>query len=286
MASPGSTLRKLSVNGDLNHFPDFEISTMTTSDILLRHDEASVAILTLNRPDKFNALSEAMLDALTVELDRIKEDESVRVVVMMANGRAFCAGHDLKEMRAQTNRAYLETLFSKCSGVMQRIGALPQPVIAVVQGMATAAGCQLVATCDLAITSDQAKFAVSGINIGLFCSTPAVALSRSLSKKHALEMLMLGEFIDANKALEFGLVNRVVPHDDIVVRAMEMARELSEKLPSALTLGKALFYQQLNMPLSSAYETASEAITCNFLNEDTLEGIDAFLEKRAPTWKT
>lgn len=259
---------------------------MTTSDILLRHDEASVAMLTLNRPDKFNALSEAMLDALTLELDRIKVDESIRVVLIMANGRAFCAGHDLKEMRAQTNRDYLETLFAKCSGVMQRIGELPQPVIAAVQGMATAAGCQLVATCDLAITSDQAKFAVSGINIGLFCSTPAVALSRSLSKKHALEMLMLGEFIDANKALEFGLVNRVVPHEDIVVSAMEMARELSEKLPSALTLGKALFYQQLNMPLSSAYETASDAITCNFLNEDTLEGIDAFLEKRAPTWKT
>ena len=183
--------------------------------ILLRNDCNGVVTLTLNRPDKYNALSEALLDRLHEELEQIAQDDHARVVVINANGKAFCAGHDLKQMRKDSKRADLERLFARCSTVMQCIGALPQPVIAAVNGVATAAGCQLVATCDLAITSDQARFAVSGINIGLFCSTPAVALSRAVGKKQALEMLMLGDFIDAHKAADIGLVNRVVHHDSL-----------------------------------------------------------------------
>ncbi|NKB62380.1 MAG: enoyl-CoA hydratase [Gammaproteobacteria bacterium] len=252
--------------------------------ILLRSDQDHIATLTLNRPAKFNALSESLLSELKRTLDDINQDENVRVVILKGNGKAFCAGHDLREMRSNADQQYIRALFSECSAVMKRIGQLPQPVIASVHGMATAAGCQLVGTCDLAVASENATFAVSGINIGLFCSTPAVALSRNVARKHAMEMLMLGDFIDTPKALEIGLINQAVSEGELDATTWAMAEKLAGKLPSALRLGKSLFYQQLNMPIEKAYEVASDAITCNFLNEDTIEGIDAFLEKRHPSW--
>ena len=254
------------------------------SSILLREDQGGIVTLVLNRPRKFNALSEQLLDRLETTLDEIKNDPTVRVVVIAANGRAFCAGHDLGQMRDNADRTYIRSLFSRCSGVMKRIGALPQPVIASVQGMATAAGCQLAATCDLAVAGKSAQFAVSGINIGLFCSTPAVALSRNIARKRAMEMLLTGDFIDAPTALEYGLVNQVVPDGELDSAVMTLAEKIARKLPSAVRLGKSLFYQQLNLSVEGAYQVASDAITDNFLDEDTLEGIDAFLEKRQPSW--
>ncbi len=254
------------------------------SSILLREDQGGIATLVLNRPRKFNALSEQLLGRLETTLDEIKNDPTVRVVVIAANGRAFCAGHDLGQMRDNADRTYIRSLFSRCSGVMKRIGVLPQPVIASVQGMATAAGCQLAATCDLAVAGESAQFAVSGINIGLFCSTPAVALSRNITRKRAMEMLLTGDFIDAPTALEYGLVNQVVPDGELDSAVMTLAGKIARKLPSAVRLGKSLFYQQLNLSVEGAYEVASEAITGNFLDEDTLEGIDAFWEKRQPSW--
>jgi len=253
--------------------------------VLLRDDNSGITVLTLNRPRKFNALSEELLASLAQNLDEIKANRDIRVVVLKANGKAFCAGHDLGQMRANTDPAYIRSLFSRCSSVMQKIVQLPQPVIASVQGMATAAGCQLAATCDLAIAGEDSQFAVSGINIGLFCSTPAVALSRNIARKHAMEMLITGDFIDAPTAEKYGLVNRVVPARELDAAVMAMAEKIARKLPSAVMLGKALFYKQLNLPLGSAYDVAADAITCNFLNEETLEGVDAFLEKRAPDWE-
>ena len=254
------------------------------SDCLLRQDENGIATLTLNRPDQYNALSEALLAALETELDALHNDDSVRVVVVRANGRAFCVGHDLKEMRASSDKAYIHGLFSRAGEVMRKIVELPQPVIACVQGVATAGGCQLVAACDLAVVSDQAKFAVSGIKLGLFCSTPAVALSRNISRKRAMEMLLTGDFIDAETALNYGLVNRVVPTVDLDEAVRELAQQIAAKPPQAVRLGKELFYRQLNMPLEKAYEQASETISCNMLLEDTLEGVDAFIERRKPNW--
>ena len=253
--------------------------------LLLRDDQNGITTLTLTRPDKFNALSDALLAELTAALDAIREDASVRVVVIKANGRAFCVGHDLKEMRADTTRENLQDLFGRCGDMMQRIERLPQPVIACVHAVATAAGCQLVAACDLAVTSEKAKFAVSGINLGLFCSTPAVALSRSVGRKHALEMLLTGDFIDADTALRFGLVNQVVPAEELDQAVSTLAEKIAAKPPAAVSMGKELFYAQLNQPLDKAYALASETITCNMLLDDTLEGVDAFLEKRDPTWK-
>lgn len=255
------------------------------NDLVLRNDANGITTLTLNRPDKFNALSAALLTEMTRILEAIKEDASVRVVIIKANGRAFCVGHDLKEMRENAERAFIQDLFSRCGHMMQRIEALPQPVIASVHAVATAAGCQLAAACDLAVASKQAKFAVSGITLGLFCSTPAVALSRNIGRKAALQMLLTGDFIDAATACEYGLVNSVVEAEQLDATVLELAEKIASKPPSAIQLGKKLFYQQLNQPLSEAYALANEAITCNMLHEDTLEGVDAFIEKRQPNWK-
>ena len=256
-----------------------------SSSLVLRTDLNGITTLTLNRPDKFNALSEDLIAALTQALDNIRTDASVRVVVIKANGRAFCVGHDLKEMREDTNRDSIKGLFTRCGEMMQRIESLPQPVIASVQAVATAAGCQLVAACDLAVASEKAKFAVSGINLGLFCSTPAVALSRNIGRKPALEMLLTGDFIDAATAQSYGLVNRVVAPENLDQTVLAMAEKIAAKPPAAIRMGKDLFYRQLNQPLDAAYALANEVITCNMLLDDTLEGVDAFLEKRDPAWK-
>lgn len=257
----------------------------TIYDTVVRVDANGITTLTLNRPDQFNALSEALLNQLEQMLAEISEDNSVRVVIIKANGRAFCVGHDLKEMRENTDKAHINSLFSKAGEVMLSIKNLPQPVIASIHSVAAAGGCQLVAACDLAVAGEEAKFAVSGIKLGLFCSTPAVALSRNISQKRAMEMLLTGDFIDAETALNFGLVNQVVPMDSLDEATMTLAEIIASKPPAAVRMGKALFYQQLNQPLDAAYQQASETITCNMLLDETLEGVDAFIEKRPPKWQ-
>jgi enoyl-CoA hydratase/carnithine racemase len=261
-----------------------EDASTRASPVLLKQVEDGVAILTLNRPRQYNALDGALLAALGAELESLACDESVRVVLLAGAGNAFCAGHDLREMRA-LGEAGTQALFAACSGVMQQLVGLPQPVVAVVNGIATAAGCQLVAQCDLAVASETARFAVSGVNLGLFCSTPAVALSRNVSRKRAAEMLFTGEFIDAATALDWGLVNRVAPPERLMEAARELAAALAAKPPAALALGKALFYRQLRDDLAAAYADATRAICANMGMDETREGVDAFLEKRAPRWK-
>jgi len=252
---------------------------------LLRRDTSGVTTLTLSRPGSFNALSEEMLVALKEELGRLANDGSVRCVVIAAEGRAFCAGHDLKQMRANPDKAYYQELFTRCARVMQAIVELPVPVIARVQGIATAAGCQLVASCDLAVAARSARFAVSGINAGLFCSTPAVALSRNVARKRAMEMLLTGEFIDADTAHDWGLVNRVADDDALDAAVDELTASLCAKSAVAVRTGKAMFQRQLQMPLEEAYAFAGEVMACNMMAEDAGEGIDAFIEKRAPHWR-
>ena len=253
--------------------------------VLLRETRDGVATLVLNRPRQYNALSASLLAALHAELDAIAADESVRVVLLTGSGNAFCSGHDLKEMRALPTREAVEALFFSCSSMMQKLVALPQPVIAVVNGLATAAGCQLVAQCDLAVASADARFAVSGVNLGLFCSTPAVALSRNLGRKRAAEMLFTGDFVDAATALEWGLLNRVVPPEQLVETAHALAGTLIAKPREALAIGKALFYRQLEAGIAAAYDDASRTIACNMASEVAREGVDAFFEKRPPRWK-
>ena len=253
--------------------------------ILLTGVNAGIATLTLNRPRQYNALSEDMLVALQEALDDIAEDDTVRVVVIASNGKAFCAGHDLKEMRSSEDRAFHQALFDRCGALMQTINQLPQPVIAKVQGIATAAGCQLVAQCDLAVAAETARFAVSGINVGLFCSTPAVPLSRNMHRKQAMQMLLTGDFIDAETARQFGLVNMVTPAEELDEAVASLAQKIVGKSPLAISLGKKMFYQQANMDLSAAYQFAGERMTCNMDSEDAREGIDAFIEKRKPAWK-
>jgi enoyl-CoA hydratase/carnithine racemase len=259
-------------------------ATGTSPPPLLREAADGIAVLTLNRPRQYNALSSALLAALHDALDGIAADESVRVVILTGAGSAFCAGHDLREMRASP-QADVERLFATCSSMMQKLVALPQPVIAAVNGLATAAGCQLAAQCDLAVAADNARFAVSGINLGLFCSTPAVALSRNISRKRAAEMLLTGEFIAADTALDWGLVNRVAPAGRLMETTRELANNLKAKPRAALALGKALFYRQLEAPLKAAYDDASRTIAGNMAGEDAREGVDAFLAKRPPSWK-
>jgi enoyl-CoA hydratase/carnithine racemase len=261
------------------------VSPHTEDHLVLRQDEAGIATLTLNRPKQYNALSQAMLGALQAALDAVATDATVRVVVIAGNGPAFCAGHDLKEMRTQTDRAFHQALFAQCGQVMLTINRLPQPVIARVQGIATAAGCQLVAACDLAVASDNARFAVSGINVGLFCATPGVALSRNLGRKPALELLLTGEFIDALTAQRQGLINRVVPLDQLDAEIWRLAEAICNKSPLAIRMGKELYYRQLGLPLEEAYACASQAMACNMDSEDAREGIDAFIARRKPTWK-
>jgi enoyl-CoA hydratase/carnithine racemase len=252
--------------------------------VLLRTVEDGVATLTLNRPRQYNALSAALLQSLHTELDALRADATVRVVVIAGAGNAFCAGHDLKEMRALPSQSEVERLFQACSAMMQKLVALPQPVIAAVHGIATAAGCQLVAQCDLAVATDDARFAVSGINLGLFCSTPAVALTRNVGRKRAAEMLFTGEFIDARHALEWGLVNRICPADQLDATVAALAASLKKKPAESLALGKALFYRQLEVGLAAAYEDASRTIACNMAGDVAKEGVDAFLAKRPPNW--
>ncbi len=253
--------------------------------VLLRHDADGVATVTLNRPKQYNALSEELLTELQSTLDAIGKDPSVRVVVIAGNGAAFCAGHDLKQMRANPKKAYYEKLFAQCSKMMMTVTRLPQPVIARVHGIATAAGCQLVAQCDLAVASDNARFAVSGINVALFCSTPSVPLARNVSRKQAMEMLLTGDFIDAATAKARGLVNRVVPVEKLDAEVKTLADAIIAKSSVAVTTGKKMFYKQIEMEMDAAYEYASEVMACNMMAEDVGEGIDAFAQKRPPNWK-
>lgn len=248
-------------------------------------DSSGVVTLTLNRPKQFNALSVEILSAMQTELDNIAQDNNIQVVVIAANGKAFCAGHNLKEMRANTDEAFHRDLFQQCSQMMLTINSMPQVVIAKVQGLATAAGCQLVAACDLAVASDDAKFATSGINVGLFCSTPAVAVSRNLSRKQAFEMLITGEFIDAHTALKQGLINRVALEGQLDATLQSLIDAITTKSSVAIKTGKDMFYKQLEMSLADAYEYASDIMACNMMADDVSEGIDAFIEKRHAVWK-
>jgi len=256
-----------------------------SSDLLLRSDADGICTLTLNRPAQRNALSIALMEAISTALEQIKTDPEVRVVVITGAGPAFCAGHDLKELRAEPNRAHYERTFALCSAMMQRIIALPQPVIAAVHGIATAAGCQLVATCDLAVAAEEAHFATPGVNIGLFCSTPMVALSRAVPRKQAMEMLLTGEPIDGPTALRLGLVNRLAPAPQVMEEALDLAAEIIAKSPLTLKIGKQAFYRQAELSLAEAYDHASQVMTENMMALDAQEGIDAFLEKRRPQWK-
>ncbi len=252
---------------------------------LLSARAGGVVTLTLHRPAQFNALSEDLLAALQSALDAIAADDSVRCVVLAAAGRAFCAGHDLKQMRATPDQAYYEDLFQRCSRVMQSIAALPVPVIARVHGMATAAGCQLVATCDLAVAAASAAFAVSGINVGLFCSTPAVALSRNVPPKRALDMLMTGRFIDATEALDIGLISRLAPDAELDAVLATVTDAICAKSAVAVRTGKAMFAHQAAMPVQDAYAYAGQVMARNMMAADAGEGIDAFMAKRAPVWR-
>jgi enoyl-CoA hydratase/carnithine racemase len=258
---------------------------MTASSLLLRQDDGrGVTTLTLHRPEAFNALSEDLLAALQQELDALATDEQLRAVVIASGGKAFCAGHDLKEMRAQPSLAYYQQLFAQCSRVMMALQALPVPVIAQVQGLATAAGCQLVAQCDLAVAADSARFAVSGVNLGLFCATPSVALTRNLSRKKAFEMLATGEFISAQEAMAQGLVNRVVPLGELQSATEVLLTSILAKPRLALALGKQLFYRQLEVGMQAAYDDAAHTMACNMMDASALEGVQAFIDKRSPAW--
>jgi enoyl-CoA hydratase/carnithine racemase len=252
--------------------------------ILRTQDPRGVITLTLNRPQAFNALSEAMLAQLQRELDAIASEESVRVVVIAAEGKAFCAGHDLKEMRADPSMEYYERLFAQCSGMMLSIQQLPVPVIARVQGIATAAGCQLVAMCDLAVASSTARFAVSGVNVGLFCSTPGVALSRNILRKPAFEMLVTGEFISAQEAKARGLINRVAEAEQLDAELEKVVAAIISKPRVAVAIGKEFFYRQGELGIAAAYDTASHIMACNMMDEAALEGVLAFIQKRQPRW--
>lgn len=259
-------------------------------DLVLRADTDGVAVLTLNAPKSINALSEAMLHTLSATLGEIAQDRSVKAVILRSGGNHFCAGHNLKEMSAHRADAdggfqYFQDLFATCSTMMLRVVRLPQPVIAEVKGIATAAGCQLVASCDLAVAAEDATFATSGVNIGLFCSTPMVALSRNVPRKLAMEMLLLGEFLPATRVAEMGLVNRVVPSAELNAASMGMARIIADKSPSAVKIGKRAFYEQLEMPLEDAYAFAGRTMAENMMAKDAKAGIDAFTRKEPmPDW--
>ena len=260
------------------------IDTNSNESLVIRENAGSVVTLTLNSPKQFNALSVELLAAMQAQLDNIAQDISIQVLVIAANGKAFCAGHNLKEMRANPDEAFQRALFEQCSQMMLTINRMPQVVIAKVEGIATAAGCQLVAACDLAVASDNTKFATSGINVGLFCSTPAVAVSRNLSRKQAFEMLITGEFIDAHTALQQGLINRVASAEQLEQTLQSLIEAITAKSSVAVRTGKNMFYKQLNMELAEAYEYAAEVMTCNMMADDVSEGIDAFIEKRPALW--
>lgn len=257
--------------------------------ILERNDTGAVAHITLNMPERLNALSDEMLAALQSEIDALRSDTAIRVVVLSGNGKAFCAGHDLKQMTLgrqakDGGRAYFKDLFDRCTSVMMGLQSLPQPVIAQVHGIATAAGCQLVASCDLAVAAQGTKFGVNGVNLGLFCSTPMVALTRNIPRKKAFEMLTTGSFIDADQAESLGLINRSAPLDQLANDVNALANTIAAKLGVAVKIGKQAFYEQLQMPLDQAYTYTADVMVENMLHRDTTEGIAAFIEKRPPNW--
>lgn len=254
--------------------------------ILLREDQGGIVTLTLNRPEKFNALSTELMDLIQGQLDQLAGDTSIRVVILAANGKAYCAGHDLREMEADPSPEAIGALFDQCSRLMLALTRLPQPVIAKVQGIATAAGCQLVAQCDLAVATEDVRFATSGINVGLFCGTPMVAVTRNLPRKQAMEMLLTGEFIDAATAEHYGLINRAVPVGELDQSVQNMAENVAAQGPAFIAAGKKLFYRQIEDGLGDAYEEASRTMVENMQREDAREGIKAFLEKRdMPEWQ-
>jgi enoyl-CoA hydratase/carnithine racemase len=259
--------------------------THPDSDLVVRHEDGrGVVTLTLNRPLAFNALSEAMLTALQAQFDQLATDEQVRVVVLAAAGKAFCAGHDLREMRAEPSLDYYRRLFARCAKLMMSVQKLAVPVIAKVQGIATAAGCQLVAMCDLAVAASTARFAVSGVNLGLFCATPAVALSRNLGRKSAFEMLVTGEFIGADEAARKGLVNRVAEPEALDAEVQRLVASILAKPRVAVAMGKQLFYRQLESGIEAAYVDAGQTMACNMMDDVALEGVQAFIDKRLPNW--
>lgn len=258
---------------------------MTEMPFILRSDAAGITTLTLNRPQARNALSHGMLQALLAELEGIATDSRVRVVVLAGAGPAFCAGHDLKEIRAANfGSAYTQKLFDECAKVMLAIVSLPKPVIARVHGIATAAGCQLVASCDLAVAADDARFATPGVNIGLFCSTPMVALSRNVGRKAAMRMLLTGDLVDADTAIRLGLINEVAPAAELGRRTEALAAKIAAKSPLTLAIGKQAFYRQVELPLADAYAYANKVMVTNLSKRDAQEGINAFIEKRSPVW--
>ncbi|HMK14403.1 MAG TPA: enoyl-CoA hydratase [Burkholderiales bacterium] len=253
---------------------------------LLRTDNNGITTLTLNRPGQFNALSSVLLNELQSALDAVAKENSIRVVVIAGSGPAFCTGHDLKEIRVNRNPDFIKDLISRSCRMMMTLIEIPQPVIARVHGIATATGCQLVAACDLAVASTEARFATSGVNFGLFCSTPGVALSRNLPRKQAMEMLLTGDFIDAQTALRLGLVNRVVPPAELDAEVAQLAAAIKGKSRASISLGKQAFYKQLEMGMEQAYQYASQVMACNIMDDDAAEGIDAFMQKRPPKWRS
>jgi enoyl-CoA hydratase/carnithine racemase len=261
-----------------------ELLSASDAGVLHRRDARGVHTLTLNDPASFNTLSEAVMGLVQQALQRIADDDAARVVVLAASGKAFCAGHNLKEMRAQPNLAYYQQLFAQCSQMMMGIQKLPVPVIARVQGIATAAGCQLVAQCDLAVAVNTARFGVNGIDVGLFCATPSVPLSRNIGAKQAMEMLLTGEFMDANQALQQGLLNRVTEAENLDAEVENLVASLLSKPREALNLGKALFYKQREMGMEAAYQLAGQTMACNMVHPVAQEGVQAFIEKRKPQW--
>jgi enoyl-CoA hydratase/carnithine racemase len=252
---------------------------------LLREDREGICTLTMNRPQQMNLLTGEMLSALQSAFDSLREDRKIRVVILAAAGKGFCAGHDLKEIRGLKELPKIEQLFAQCSRMMQSITAIPQPVIARVQGAAAAAGCQLVAQCDLAVAAEAAKFTTPGVTWGFFCSTPGVAVGRNLLRKHAMEMLLTGDLVDAQKALEWGLVNRVVPSTALEAETERLARVIADKPPATVAAGKRAFYQQMDLGVQKAYDLASQVISSSFAHEEGREGMDAFIEKRPPPRK-
>ena len=258
--------------------------SLDINNLLNYTEEDTIAILTLNRPNQQNALSTDLMRALVSKLDKIKNNKNIKVVTLFANGNNFCAGHDLKELKLDRSEKRFKEIFELCSQLMTRIVKLPKPVIAGVQGIATAAGCQLVASCDLAIATKNAKFATPGVNIGLFCSTPMVAVSRNVSKKRTMEMLLMGNFINANKALDFGLINNVVEDKKLKDETLKIAKNIATKSTATVAIGKEAFYKQLEMSLEDAYAYTSKVMSSNMLEKDAQEGISAFIENRDPIW--
>jgi enoyl-CoA hydratase/carnithine racemase len=260
------------------------VSLCNSNNFVKRKDENGICELTINRPKVYNALSIECMHALMREFENLSTDSSVKVVILSGSGNGFCAGHDLKEMRSNANRDFYEKTFETCTAMMMSITSAPKPVIAKVHGIATAAGCQLVASCDLAIAEENARFATPGVNIGLFCSTPMVALSRNVARKHAMECLLLGDMITAQRAYEIGLVNRVVPFEKLGKVTNDMAEKITSKSQLTLRIGKRAFYDQIDKDLNAAYEYCNKVMVENMLTRDATEGINAFLEKRPPEW--